>query len=144
MSVHQDFWNQGSYAVVGNSARMKFPVLTYGGLKAKGKKLYAVDPSVQMIEGDTAYPSLDNLPLKVDAVVIEVPSDQTAEWVSQAASLGIKNVWIHAGSDTPEALEAGRKAGLNLVHGTCAVMYLMPDKLPHCIHKWIMKALGKY
>ena len=143
-SNYETFWDNDCFAVVGDEAKQNFPILTYRGLKKLGKTVFPVDPSVEEIEGDHAYATLDNLPAKVDAVVLEVPKADTRDWVARVADAGIKDVWIHMGRDTPEALEIAREKGMNARCGTCAVMYVTPEPSYHSIHKWLMKLVGKY
>ncbi len=140
---YESFWQNQSFAVVGHKSRKNFPYLTYEGLKRLGKTVYPVDPSATRIEGDTAYGALAGLPQHVDAVVLEVPKDETANWVAQAAEAGIKEVWIHMARETPEALALAEKKHLNVRTGTCAVMYLNAGSY-HAVHRWVMKALRKY
>ena len=143
-SNYETFWHNRSFAVIGHEARKNFPVLTYQGLKNQGKTVYAVDPSVREIEGDRAFADLACLPEKVDAVVLEVPKEETREWVARAAKAGIRDVWIHMQRDTPEALELAKENGLNVRSGSCAVMYLTRGFTYHSIHQWIMKVAGRY
>lgn len=143
-SKYEDFWEHNSFAVVGHSAKKNFPHLTYRGLKKRRKVVFPIDPSVEAIDGDRAYADLQALPDKVDALVLEVPKEETRDWIARAAEAGIKNVWIHLQRDTPEALALARESGINLHSGTCAVMYLTPGLTYHSIHEWIMKLIGKY
>lgn len=141
---YREFWKFNSYAVVGNSARKSFPKLTYGKLKELGKTVFAVDPGTPEGIDETIWPDLVSLPQKPDAVILELPKDETAAAVQQIIDAGIANVWIHQGCDTPEALELARKNQLILWHGTCAVMYLSSGFSMHAVHGWINKALGKF
>ena len=141
---HESFWTFRRYAVVGNSARKPFPRLTYGGLKRQRETVYAVDPSAKQIEGDPAYPDLASLPGGVDAAVLELPQDETAGWVEKAIAAGIKDIWLHQHSETPEAVSLARAAGVKLRTGTCAVMYLSHGFSQHTIHRFINKLFGKY
>ncbi len=143
-SQYENFWTHTTYAVIGNSARARFPRLTYGALKERGKKVFAVDPSVPTIEGDKAYPNLVALPESVDAIVIEVPKEETHSWIEQASKAGIKRVWIHMNRDTPEALALAQEKGMDVCYGTCAVQYISTQFFPHGIHRWIRKGLGRY
>ncbi len=143
-SKYESFWTNSSYAVVGHSAKETFPKITYNELKKRGKRVFAIDPSADTIEGDKAYPDFAALPEKVEAAVIETPRDETKDWVARAADAGIQNVWIHMGCETAEALATAKEKGLNVLSGTCAVMYLIPGFSVHSIHKWINKLLGKY
>lgn len=143
-SAHEAFWAGSSYAFVGHSATKGFPRISYGELKKRGGKAFAVDPSVEQVGGDRTYPDLRSLPERVDGVVIEVPREETLDWVRQAADAGITNVWIHVNRDTPEALQLAQERGLNVLTGTCAVMYLTRGFSAHTIHKGINKLLGRY
>ncbi len=140
----QTFWERDSFVVVGHTGKRAFPKLTYGALKSSGKAVYAVDPSVAEVEGDPTFADLGALPAPVDAAVLELPKEETAAWVARVADAGIKAVWIHQRTDTPEALELARRRGLEVCAGTCAVMYVTPGLSAHSPHRWIMRALGKY
>ena len=143
-SEYETFWDKRSFAVVGHAAKKNFPRLTYRGLKKLGKVVFPVDPSADEIEGDKAYANLEVLPEKVDAVVLEVPKEETKDLVSKAAEVGSKDVWIHMQRETPESLALAKEKGMNVRSGTCAVMYVTPGFTYHSIHKWIMKLAGKY
>jgi predicted CoA-binding protein len=143
-SDHQSFWSFDRYAVVGNSARKPFPRLTYGELAKRGKTAYAVDPSTDRVEGKPAYRDFAALPASVEAAVLELPRDETAAWVKRAVEAGIREIWIHQGADTPEAIAIAQQAGVRLRTGTCAVMYLNRGLSPHGIHRAINKLIGKY
>jgi hypothetical protein len=142
-SHFETFFDHQSFAVVGHSAKKPFPALTYGGLKKQGKKVFAIDPSTETIEGDSAYADFEALPGDVEAVVIEVPREETLGWIEKVAAAGIKNVWLHMSADTPEALALAKKEGLDVRHGTCAVQYV-DGRFPHSIHKLIRKVLKRY
>jgi uncharacterized protein len=143
-SDYETFWRFQSYAVVGHTKKKPFPRLTYSGLKRIGKLVYPVDPSVSEIEGDKAYPDLQSLPRKVDAVVLELPKEETAAWVKKVAEAGITELWMHMNSDTPDAVAFAKENGIHARTGTCAVMYVTPGFTYHSFHKWIMKAIGKF
>jgi len=141
-SDRETFWDANSYVVIGDSQQKPFPVLTYGALRKRGGTVYAVDKSGTPIGDDPVYRTLGDLPGPVDAAVLEVAREDTAGWVAQVADAGIRNLWIHMGRDTPEALELARQRGLAVRHGTCAVMYLEGGF--HTLHKWIEQLRGQY
>jgi predicted CoA-binding protein len=143
-SQRQTFWERDSFALVGHTGKRPFPKLTYNALKRSGKTVYAVDPSIDEIDGDRTFADLDALPAPVEAVVLELPKEETAAWVARVADAGIKAVWIHQRTDTPAALELASRRGLEVCAGTCAVMYVTPGLSAHSPHRWIRRALGKY
>jgi uncharacterized protein len=143
-SDFEKFFERDGFVVIGHSARAPFPKLSFGALLAKGKRVFAVDPSVEEVEGQRAYPDLASLPDgNLTSAIIEVPKDETRDWIARVADAGIEHVWIHMGRETPEALELAKERGLKVCYGTCAVQYL--DKsFPHSIHGFIRKVLGRY
>ncbi len=143
-SNRETFWENDSFAFVGHSSEKPFPKLSYGELKKQGKKVFAVDPSTNTILGDKAYPDLASLPEKVSAVVIEVPREETTEWVQRAAEAGIQHVWIHMLRETPEALAIGRDRGLNVRTGACAMEYVSHGLSYHSVHRQLSKVLGRF
>jgi len=143
-SSHESFWDHASFAVVGHSGKRNFPKMTYNGLKKTGKAVYAVDLGGAEVEGDTSYPDLSSLPGRVEAAVLELPKNETAEWVGRAADAGCTAVWIHQQTDTPEALELAEKRGLEVCAGNCAVMYVTPGMSFHAPHRWIWKMIGRF
>jgi hypothetical protein len=133
------------YAVIGNGSSVRpFPKLTYGELKKSGKVVFPIDPSAEAIAGDRAYASLSALPEPVDAVVIEVPKTETLQWCKAAVDRGIKDIWLHANTDSPEVIEFTKEHGVRLRTGTCAVMYLHRGFSVHAVHRFINRMRGKY
>jgi uncharacterized protein len=143
-SDYESFWTFDRYVVVGNSSRHPFPRLTYGGLKHIGKTVYAVDPSTSQLDGDPTFSSLTALPGPVQAAVLEVPPDETAVWMKKAIDAGIKEIWLHRGTDSPEAVSLARDHGVRLRHGTCAVMYLDRGLSFHSLHRFVQKLRHKF
>lgn len=142
-STFERFWEHQRFAVVGHSAKRDFPKLTYGALKKRGSTVYAVDPSTNIVEGDPAFGDFESLPAPVEAVVLEVPKEETADWIDRVAAAGVKDVWIHMKTDTPEALRRARSHGMEVRTGTCAVQYL--DRgFPHNVHKLLRKLVQRW
>jgi uncharacterized protein len=141
-SAYELFWTFERYALIGREPA--FPRLTLAGLKKLGKKVTPVEPSGAPIDGVRTASSLAFLPEPVDAVVIEVPAAETEGWVRQAAEAGIRKVWIHDGCETPEALSAARDLGLDVLFGTCAVMYVTPGFTLHAFHRWVRRLQKNY
>lgn len=145
-SEKERFFSLHSFAVVGNSDLKPFPRLTYLNLRAtQGKRVFPVElGSPSTVEGDRAYESLAALPEEVEGVIVELPRDQVMPVVQQAAEAGIKEVWLHMKSDSPEVLWFCREHGINVRWGSCAVMYTQQKFSFHSIHKLIEKLLRRY
>lgn len=144
-TFNEQFFTLSRFALVGNTDVRAFPGLSYRNLRALGKTVYAVDlGAASAVDGDRAYGSLDELPGPVDGVILELPRGSQLPLVEQVAQLGIRDLWLHQGTDTPELLERCRAHQIRVRHGTCAVMYTHQGFSVHSIHKAIMKLLGRY
>ncbi|MDQ2687313.1 MAG: CoA-binding protein [Armatimonadota bacterium] len=115
--------NAETYAVVGASrSPQKYGYLVYRSLKAAGKTAYAVNPNTTEVEGDRCYASLTNLPSVPDVAVMVVPPAVTEAAIAECAHLGIQNVWMQPGAESPAAVDACRAAGITVVSGGPCIM----------------------
>lgn len=99
----------------------------YTWLRSHGYEVFAVNPSVDTVEGDPAYPSLQAIPGGVDAVVVATAPEHAQETMEQAADAGVTTVWMHramgAGSVSDGATAWGRAHGLTVIDGGCPLMF---------------------
>lgn len=137
------FLDQKTLAVVGVSrSEKKFSYILYKTLKAKGYRLFAVNPNTDRIDGESCFDCIQSLPQPVNGVVIVVPPDQAEKVVKDAAAAGINHVWIQQGAESKEAIDFCEKNGMNVIYNQCILMFAEPS-LPHKCHRYIWKALGK-
>ncbi len=140
----QEFLNQKTLAIVGMSrSEKKFSSMLYKNLKAKGYRLFAVNPNTVSIQGEACFDSLKSLPQKVDGVVIVVPPNQTEKVVKDAISLGINNIWIQQGAESAEAIDFCKRNEINVIHNQCILMFAEPSGFPHKLHRHVWRVLGK-
>ena len=140
-----DFLQLKTLAVVGVSRNKdKFGTVIYRDLKAKGYKVLAVNPKLDMVEGDRCYAGLGALPEVPQGVVICIPPSDTLAVIEEAARLGIKNIWLQQGANSPEGEAKCQELGLNVVSGECIFMFADPVESIHKFHRFIWKLIGKY
>ncbi|MCL5269405.1 MAG: CoA-binding protein [bacterium] len=138
-----DFLAQRTLAVVGVSRRrLKFGTIAYHHLKARGYRVYPVNPNATVIDGQPCYPTLRDLPGPVGGVLSVVPPDRTLQVARDAASAGIRRLWIHRGTETDKAIEVCRAAGIRVVVGQCILMHAQPDGI-HRLHRFLNSLLGR-
>ncbi|WP_234572610.1 CoA-binding protein [Rhodohalobacter sp. 614A] len=144
----ESFLGLHTIAVVGVSSKGDTAAnIIYKKLREQGYKVFAVNPNAKKAEGDACYPSLQSIPDQVDGVVIGTAPDVTPIIVSECASLGIKNIWIHrsfgVGSFHPEALKIAAENNLSLIPGGCPMMFSEPVDPGHKCMRWFLKVTGK-
>jgi hypothetical protein len=139
-----DFVGQRKLAVVGVSRQgKKFGNFAFRELRSKGYELFPVHPQAETIEGERCYPSLRALPEPVDALLIVVPPAQTEQVVRDAATAGIRRVWMQQGAESPAAIQFCQENGIREVHGECILMFSEPLAWWHRAHRWAWRLLGK-
>jgi predicted CoA-binding protein len=138
-----DFLAQRTLAVVGVSRkRFKFGTMVFRHLKARGYRVHPVNPNATIIDYQPCYPTLRNLPGPVGGVVSVVSRDRTLQVVRDAASIGVRRLWIQRGTETPESIEACRAAGISVIAGECILMHADPGGI-HRLHHLVNRLLGR-
>lgn len=107
-------------AVVGLSdspLRPSFSVSEY--MRAQGYRIIPVNPSIEEWLGEKAYPSLLDVPDKIDIVDVFRRSDAVPEIVDQAIQIKAPAIWMQEGVVHEEGAERARKAGIFVVMDLC-------------------------
>jgi predicted CoA-binding protein len=115
--------DQRRFAVSGASTDKSKPGnQVYRALKAAGYEVYAVNPKADKIDGDTCYPSLDNVPERPDCVVTITPPAATEETIHVAAHLKVPYLWMQPGSESTAAFNLARGFSMQIVSGGPCIM----------------------
>ena len=107
-------------AVVGlstNKERPSYGVSDY--LKEHGYKVIPVNPNEDTILGERCYPSLMSIDEQVDVVDIFRRSEDVAEIVDEAITIGARVVWMQEGVVNERAAKKARDAGLEVIMDMC-------------------------
>jgi len=88
-------------------------------LKEMGYRMIPVNPKAAEIFGEKAYPSLLDIPDKVDVVQIFRKPEDVPPIVEDAIKIGAKVVWMQEGIVNEEAAQMAREAGLQVVMNAC-------------------------
>jgi predicted CoA-binding protein len=140
----QDFINGKRIAVVGVSRdKEKFGNTAFAELAARGYQVFAVHPTAQEIANTPCYPNLAALRGQVDGALVIVSPQQAVPVLREAAAIGLKNVWLQQGAESPEAFALARDLGLNLVAKRCVLMYAPPVRSFHAWHRFFARLFGQ-
>lgn len=88
-------------------------------LKDHGYKIIPVNPGQKEILGEKCYPSLLDIPEKVDVVDIFRKPEDVPPIVEDAIKIGAKVIWMQIGVINEEAAKRAREAGLEVVMNRC-------------------------
>jgi predicted CoA-binding protein len=107
-------------AVVGLSSsplRPSYGVSAY--MQSNGYRIIPVNPTINGALGEKAYPTLKDVPEKIDIVDIFRRPEFVMEVVDQAISLKVPCIWMQEDVINEEAAEKARKAGIFVVMDRC-------------------------
>jgi predicted CoA-binding protein len=114
----KEFMAQKKFAVVGatdNTKKYGYKIFT--NLKSRGYEVYPVNPRLTELEGTKCYPSLADIPVKVDVVDFVVPPPLTETIVKECKELGLTRIWLQPGSESEQIITFCRENGMKVVYG---------------------------
>ena len=107
-------------AVVGLSSKPLRPshgVSLY--MQQQGYRIIPVNPNIESVLGEKAYPSLNDVREKIDVVNIFRRAEFVPEVVEQAIALRVPAVWMQEGVVHEAAAAKARQAGIFVVMDRC-------------------------
>jgi hypothetical protein len=110
-------------AVVGATDNpSKYGYVIYRDLKRKGYRVFAVNPRRSTVDSDPAFKDLERLPEKPTIVNIVVPPPVAASILKESLKLGLMNVWLQPGAESPENLAFLQENGFNYLANACIMV----------------------
>src|SRR4030042_2499316 len=103
----KEFMAQKRFAVVGATDNAeKYGHQIFKNLKNRGYEVYPVNPRVKELEGIRCYPSLADIPVKVDVVDFVVPPNVTEEILKKCKELRLSCVWLQRSEEHTSELQS--------------------------------------
>jgi predicted CoA-binding protein len=88
-------------------------------LQKAGYRVIPVNPRETEILGERSYPSLLDVPERIDIVDVFRRAEDTPGIADEAATIGAKVLWLQSGISSEEAAERATKGGLITVMDAC-------------------------
>ena len=90
-------------------------------LQHQGYKVVPVNPNETEVLGETAYPSLLDVPTDVAIDIVDVfrRAEETPPVAEQAVSVGARVLWLQEGIVSDEARRIAEEGGLTVVMDLC-------------------------
>ena len=119
----QEFIAQRRFAIVGATDNpQKYGYHIFKNLRNRGYEVYPVNPRLNELEGVRCYPSLTDIPIKVDVVDFVVPPKVTRQILRECKRLGLNRIWMQPGSESEAAIDFCKDNNLKVVHGVCVTL----------------------
>jgi len=114
---------QTTIAVVGATDNpAKYGSVIFRDLRRKGFKVYPVNSGRATVDGQKAYRSVADLPEKPTIVNIVVPPEVTLRVLQSCLDLGLTNVWVQPGAESPEVLAFLQEHDFNYLANACIMI----------------------
>lgn len=91
-------------------------------LKSVGYNIIPVNPTADVILGEKAYSSLEEIPIPVDIVDVFRPSEHTPAVVRSAVKLKPKLIWLQLGISNEESKSLTLENGIAFVENKCLMV----------------------
>ncbi|HEY7169265.1 MAG TPA: CoA-binding protein [Vicinamibacterales bacterium] len=88
-------------------------------LQHEGYKVIPVNPKEPEILGERAYPSLLDVPEKIDIVDVFRRAEDTPSIADDAVKIGAKALWLQTGIANEETAKRAEAGGLQVVMDAC-------------------------
>ena len=121
--IQQMLQQARTIAVVGlsdNPLRPSHGVAAY--LQSQGYRIIPVNPEIKASLGEKAYPSLLDVPAKIDIVDIFRRPEFVEEVVDQAIQLKVPAVWMQEEVIHEKAAQKARAAGIFVIMDSCILV----------------------
>ena len=119
----KEFMAQKRFAVVGATTdTKKYGNEIFRNLTSRGYEVYPVNPRLKELEGTKCYPSLSDIPVKVDVVDFVVPPPVTEEILKECKELELDRIWLQPGSESEAAIAFCHENNLKVVHDVCVML----------------------
>lgn len=111
-----------SVAVIGaSSAPYKFGNKAVRAYLRQGWTVYPVNPNEKTIEGLTAYPTIGDIPGKVDRVSVYVPASVGITLLEAIKAKGPAELFLNPGSESDALIERATALGLDPIQA-CSIV----------------------
>lgn len=121
-----EFLASSRFAVVGASTdRSKYGNKCLRCYQQNGREVVPVNPREETVEGFPAARALSDVVPPPEAVSIITPPRVSVLVVEEAASLGIRHVWLQPGAEDEAVLRRARELGIEpIAGGPCLLVVL--------------------
>ncbi len=92
-------------------------------LAQSGFKVYGVNPNIESFDGIKVYPSLLDIPEKIDIVDVFRRSDHIPDHISDILAVKPKTLWLQQGIRNDIATKPAEEAGINVIQDKCIAVY---------------------
>jgi len=111
-----------SVAVIGASSdRRKFGNKAFRAFREEGHHVIPINPNEPSVEGVPTYPSVLDVPEKIDMATVYVPPEIGITLLEGFEKKQIAEIWINPGAESDELIAEARRRKLNVIEA-CSIV----------------------
>ena len=120
LNIKEILDKENTFTVVGASNDpKKYGYKIYKKLKDMGFKVFPVNPNRETIQGDKAFPSINDLPTKPNVVSVVTPPKVSSKILQEAEKINIDTVWFQPGTFDDELLIKIKESKVETIYDKC-------------------------
>ncbi|MFQ5650733.1 MAG: CoA-binding protein [bacterium] len=100
----------------------KYGHVIFRDLVRKGFAVFPVNPNRKTVAGVRAYKTVADLPQAPTIVNFVVPPPVTLQVLGQCLDLGLMNVWVQPGAESPPVMVFLQENGFNYLANACIMV----------------------
>ena len=109
-------------AVIGASSdRRKFGNKAFRAFQAEGYRVVPINPNESSIEGVATYPTVMDVPEKIDMATVYVPPEIGITLLEGFERKQIPEIWINPGAESDALIAEARRRNLNIIEA-CSIV----------------------
>src|SRR4029453_12862809 len=109
-------------AVIGASSdRRKFGNRAFRAFRDEGYKAIPINPNEASVEGISTYPSVMDVPERIDMATVYVPPDIGITLLEGFERKQIAEIWINPGAERHALIAQARRPNLNVIEA-CSII----------------------
>jgi hypothetical protein len=111
-----------SVAIIGASNdRAKFGNKAVRACLQEGYTVYPVNPKEMEIEGQAAFKSIRDVPVRPEMISVYLPPPVLLKVLPDIAAKGCDELWLNPGTESDEVLAEAERLGLNVIQA-CSIV----------------------
>ncbi len=145
----EEFLQRKRFAAIGVSRNPKdFTRTLFEEFRKRGYDVVPVNPNVSSIGDVPCYARLQDISPPVEGVLLLTRPEVTDDIADQCIQAGVRQVWMYramgTGAVSLRAIVACQLNGIDVIAGECPFMFLPQTGIPHRVHGFCRKLIGRF
>lgn len=120
VKVKEEMLEKKVWVVVGVTGKKdRFGYKIWKTLKEFDYETYGVSPNYEELEGDIIYPSLKDLPKKIDVLDMVVSPKIAINVLDEAKEAGIEYIWFQPGTYNDDVIAKAKEMEFKILYDDC-------------------------